>query len=50
MTKVDRNIITSGLRGRLDNLVFRTRGSKTSVYVLSERKAPLSEKQRAAQK
>ena len=43
------NIITAGLRGKVGNLVFRKRGKKTTVYVLSARKKPLSEKQKKAQ-
>ena len=43
------NIVTSGLHGKVGNLVFRRRGEKTSVYVLSERRKPLTEKQKEAQ-
>ena len=50
MAKVDNNIIIQSLRGKVGNLVFRKRGKKTSVYVQSPRKAPLSEKQKEAQK
>ncbi len=49
MAKIDGNLVTLGLRGKVGNLVFRRRGNKTTVYVLSERKAPLSEKQKQAQ-
>jgi hypothetical protein len=48
MALVDNNIVTKGLRGKVGNLVFRRRGNKTTVYVLSPRKAPLSEKQQKA--
>ena len=49
MAIVENNIISQGLRGKVGNLVFRRRGNKTTVYVQSPRKAPLSEKQKAAQ-
>ena len=49
MATVSRNIVTTGLTGKVGNLVFRLRGSKTTAYVLSPRKAPLSEKQIEAQ-
>jgi hypothetical protein len=49
MAKVDGNIVTTGLRGKVGNIVFRRRGNKTTAYVLSERKKPLTEKQIKAQ-
>ncbi len=49
MARVGRNVITQGLQGRVDNIVFRKRGKKTTAYALSPRKAPLSEKQKEAQ-
>ncbi len=49
MAQVDNNIVTQGLRGKVGNLVFRKRGNKTTVYVMTERKAPLTVKQKEAQ-
>lgn len=49
MVRVQGNIITTGLRGRVGNLVFRKRGKKTTAYIMSERKAPLSKGQKDAQ-
>ena len=49
MATVTNNIVTLGLSGKVGNLVFRRRGNKTTVYVQSPRKAPLSEKQKQAQ-
>jgi hypothetical protein len=49
MAKVEENLATLGLRGRVGNLVFRRRGNKTTVYVLPTRKAGFSEKQKQAQ-
>jgi hypothetical protein len=49
MARVEKNIITQGLRGKIEDLVFRKRGKKTTVYSLSPRKAPLSKKQVEAQ-
>ncbi len=49
MAIVRNNIITQGLRGKVGNLVFRNRGGKTTAYVQSPRKAPLTGKQKAAQ-
>ncbi|HAZ02753.1 MAG: hypothetical protein A2W90_07375 [Bacteroidetes bacterium GWF2_42_66] len=49
MATVTNNIITLGLSGKVGNLVFRRRGNKTTVYIQSPRKAPLSEKQKQAQ-
>ena len=49
MAKVEGNIVTTGLRGKVGNLVFRRRGNKTTAYILSERKKPLTEKQIQAQ-
>lgn len=49
MAQVANNLVTQGLTGKLGNLVFRRRGNKTSVYLLSPRKALPSEKQKEAQ-
>lgn len=49
MATVTNNIVTTGLTGKVGNLVFRMRGKKTTAYVLSPRKGPLSEKQKEAQ-
>ena len=49
MATVTRNLVTTGLTGKVGNLVFRIRGDKTTVYVMSPRKAPLSKKQTEAQ-
>lgn len=49
MARVKDNIVTTGLSGKVGNIVFRKRGHKTTAYVLSSRKAPLSEKQKDAQ-
>lgn len=49
MATVTNNLATTGLTGKVGNLVFRRRGNKTTVYVQSPRKAPLSEKQKLAQ-
>jgi len=49
MATVTNNIVTTGLTGKVGNLVFRMRGKKTTAYVLSPRKGPLSEKQIEAQ-
>jgi hypothetical protein len=49
MARVENNIVSQGLRGKVGNLVFRRRGSKTTAYVQSPRKAPQSTKQKAAQ-
>jgi hypothetical protein len=49
MAIVKDNIITQGLRGKIGNLVFRRRGDKTTAYVQSPKKVPLSEKQKTAQ-
>ena len=49
MATVTNNIVTTGLTGKVGNLVFRRRGKKTTAYVLSPRKGPLSEKQIEAQ-
>ncbi len=49
MATVTNNIVTKGLSGKVGNLVFRIRGSKTTAYVMSPRKAPLSKKQTEAQ-
>ena len=46
---VKRNTVTIGLTGKVGNLVFRLRGSKTTVYIQFPRKAPLREKQIEAQ-
>ena len=49
MAKVEGNIVMEGMRGKIGNIVFRRRGNKTTTYVLSERKKPLTEKQKEAQ-
>jgi hypothetical protein len=49
MAKVDENLATLGLRGKVGNLVFRRRGNKTTVYALPKREAAFSEKQKQAQ-
>ena len=49
MATVTNNIVTLGLSGKVGILVFRRRGDKTTVYVQSSRKTPLSEKQKQAQ-
>jgi len=49
MARVGNNIITTGLQGRVGNLIFRKRGEKTSAYVMSPRKADLSKGQVEAQ-
>jgi len=45
MATVTNNIVTTGLTGKVGNLVFRRRGKKTTAYVQFPRKGPLSEKQ-----
>lgn len=50
MAKVENNIVTTGLSGKLGNIVFRKRGDKTMVYVLSENKTPASAQQKDARK
>jgi hypothetical protein len=50
MAIVHRNIVTEGFRGKIGNLIFRKRGNKTTAYVMSPKKAPLTEKQKEAQK
>ena len=49
MAIVTNNIVTMGLSGKVGNLVFRRRGNKTTAYIQSPRKVPLSEKQKIAQ-
>ena len=49
MAIVTNNIVTTGLSGKVGNLVFRRRGNKTTAYIQSPRKVPLSEKQKIAQ-
>jgi len=49
MARVENNIITLGLRGKIGDLVFRKRGKKTMVYTASPRKTRLSKKQVEAQ-
>jgi hypothetical protein len=49
MATITNNIVTTGLSGKVENLVFRRRGNKTTAYIQSPRKAPLSEKQKIAQ-
>jgi hypothetical protein len=46
MAKVEDNLLTLGLRGKVGNLIFRRRGNKTTVYILSDRKTALSEKEK----
>jgi len=40
MAKVENNLVTEGLHGKVGNLVFRKRGKKTTVYVLSKKESP----------
>ncbi|MDX9882495.1 MAG: hypothetical protein RBS73_10550 [Prolixibacteraceae bacterium] len=49
MTKINHNALIALFSGKISNLVFRRRGNKTTAYILSPRKTPLSEKQKAAQ-
>jgi hypothetical protein len=49
MATYTNNGIIDGLHGKVGDLVFRTRGNKTSVYTLSSRQTALSEKQLQAQ-
>jgi hypothetical protein len=49
MATVKKNLVTEGLRGRIGNLIFRTRNGKTMIYPYTKRKAPLSKKQVSAQ-
>jgi hypothetical protein len=49
MATVTNNIVTTGLSGKVGNMVFRRRGNKTTAYIQSPRKVPLSEKQKIAQ-
>jgi hypothetical protein len=49
MARVHKSILLSGLSGKLDGLVFRTVRGKISVYTLSPRSKPLTEKQLAYQ-
>ena len=49
MAKVENNIVTLGLRGKIGNLVFRKRGNKTTAYILTPRTSPASRKQKEAQ-
>lgn len=46
MAKVEDNLLTLGLRGKVGNLIFRRRGNKTTVYILPGRKTALSEKEK----
>jgi len=48
MATVVNNLATTGLRGKVGNLVFRRRGNKTTVYIRSPRKAPASENEKQA--
>jgi hypothetical protein len=48
MATVINNLATTGLAGKVGNLVFRRRGNKTTVYVRSSRKAPPSENEKRA--
>lgn len=43
------NVVVNGLQGKLGNVIFRKRGNKTSVYVMSPRTGTVSEKQKIAQ-
>ena len=43
------NVVVNGLQGKLGNVIFRKRGNKTTVYVMSPRTGTVSEKQKAAQ-
>jgi hypothetical protein len=45
MVKVDHNLVTQGLRGKIGNLIFRKRGNNTTVYPVPKRKAPYTLKQ-----
>jgi hypothetical protein len=49
MAKVGNNILTQGLQGKVGNIIFRKRGKKTTVYMMSPRKAPFSNRQKEAQ-
>jgi hypothetical protein len=49
MAKVGNNLLTRGLQGKVGNLVFRKRGKKTTVFVLSPRTVPFSLKQKESQ-
>ena len=49
MAKVEGNIVMEGMRGKIGNIVFRRRVNKTTAYILSERKKPLTEKQKEVQ-
>jgi hypothetical protein len=48
MAKVKKNLLTQGLSGAVGNMVFRTQGEKTSVYILTPRKTGLSNEQKEA--
>jgi len=50
MATVTKNLATTGLSGKVGNLVFRRRGNKTTVYVRSLRKAPATENEKQARK
>ena len=49
MANVGKNVLTQGLHGKVGNVIFRERGKKTMVYVMSPRKAPFSMRQKEAQ-
>jgi len=49
MARIAHNILTKGFQGKIGELIFRKRGDKTTVYVSSPRKVPLSKKQVEAQ-
>lgn len=49
MAKVNKNLLLAGLSGKLGNLVVRTRNGKTHVYVMTDKAAPKTPKQKAYQ-
>jgi hypothetical protein len=49
MATVRNNVLTSGLQGKVGNVIFRRRGNKTTAYVMSPRKAGFSKRQKDAQ-
>jgi hypothetical protein len=50
MAKVSKNVIVIGFKGKIGNIITRTRNGKTHAYMLSPRKVPLTENQISAQK
>lgn len=48
MATVINNLATTGLSGKVGNLVFRRRGNKTTAYVRSPRQAPATENEKQA--